>query len=84
MLLSKERGIADGWEAVDIGSATIRLFEGEIEKAKRCSGMGRSEFLKFLILQTERKPFAEAVARSSAKSIIGGGDSVTGKAVRAS
>src|SRR5258708_39229073 len=25
-------------------------------KQKRCSGMGRSEFLKFLISQTERKP----------------------------
>src|SRR5258707_632798 len=35
LLLSKERGIADGWEAVDIGSAPIRLFEGGIEKTKK-------------------------------------------------
>src|SRR5947209_12568828 len=32
--LSREHGITDGWQAVDIGTATIALFEEEIAKAK--------------------------------------------------
>src|ERR1700692_3906807 len=32
--LSREHGISDGWQAVDIGHATIALFEEEIAKAK--------------------------------------------------
>ena len=76
-LLSKERGIADGWEAVDIGSATIRLFEGEIEKAKTVLWNGPVGVFEIPDFANGTKALAEAVARSSAKSIIGGGDSVT-------
>src|SRR5438128_7516354 len=32
--LSREHGITDGWQAVDIGNATIALLEEEIAKAK--------------------------------------------------
>src|SRR5204863_8724765 len=32
--LSREHGISDCWQAVDIGNATIALFEEEIAKAK--------------------------------------------------
>src|SRR3954469_544947 len=32
--LSKESGVTEGWQAVDIGTATIALFEDEIAKAK--------------------------------------------------
>ena len=77
LLLSKERGIADGWEAVDIGSATIRLFEGEIEKAKTVLWNGPVGVFEIPDFANGTKALAEAVARSSAKSIIGGGDSVT-------
>jgi 3-phosphoglycerate kinase len=76
-LLSKERGIADAWEAVDIGSATIRLFEGEIEKAKTVLWNGPVGVFEIPDFANGTKALAEAVARSSAKSIIGGGDSVT-------
>jgi 3-phosphoglycerate kinase len=76
-LLSKERGITDGWEAVDIGSATIRLFEGEIEKAKTVLWNGPVGVFEIPDFANGTKALAEAVARSSAKSIIGGGDSVT-------
>jgi phosphoglycerate kinase len=76
-LLSKERGITDGWEAVDIGSETIRLYEREIEKAKTVLWNGPVGVFEIPDFANGTKALAEAVARSSAKSIIGGGDSVT-------
>jgi 3-phosphoglycerate kinase len=76
-LLSKERGITDGWEAVDIGSETIRLYEREIEKAKTVLWNGPVGVFEISDFANGTKALAEAVARSSAKSIIGGGDSVT-------
>src|SRR5258708_5435412 len=33
-ILTKENGITEGWEAVDIGPETIRLYRAEIAKAK--------------------------------------------------
>jgi len=77
LLLSKERGITDGWEAVDIGSETIRLYETEIEKAKTVLWNGPVGVFEIPDFANGTKALAEAVARSSAKSIIGGGDSVT-------
>src|SRR4029077_5556021 len=76
-LLSKERGITDGWEAVDIGSETIRLYETEIGKAKTVLWNGPVGVFEIPDFANGTKALAEAVARSSAKSIIGGGDSVT-------
>jgi 3-phosphoglycerate kinase len=76
-LLSKERGITDGWEAVDIGSETIRLYEREIEKAKTVLWNGPVGVFEIPDFANGTKALAEAVARSSAESIIGGGDSVT-------
>jgi phosphoglycerate kinase len=76
-LLSKERGITDGWEAVDIGSETIRLYETEIEKAKTVLWNGPVGVFEIPDFANGTKALAEALARSSAKSIIGGGDSVT-------
>lgn len=76
-LLSKERGITEGWEAVDIGSETIRLYETEIEKAKTVLWNGPVGVFEIPDFANGTKALAEALARSSAKSIIGGGDSVT-------
>jgi 3-phosphoglycerate kinase len=76
-LLSKERGITEGWEAVDIGSETIRLYETEIGKAKTVLWNGPVGVFEIPDFANGTKALAEALARSSAKSIIGGGDSVT-------
>ena len=76
-LLSKERGITDDWEAVDIGSETIRLYETEIGKAKTVLWNGPVGVFEIPDFATGTRALAEALARSSAKSIIGGGDSVT-------
>jgi phosphoglycerate kinase len=76
-VLSKERGITDGWEAVDIGSETIRLYETEIGKAKTVLWNGPVGVFEIPDFANGTRALAEAIARSSAKSIIGGGDSVT-------
>ncbi len=76
-LLSKERGITDGWEAVDIGSETIRLYETEIGKAKTVLWNGPVGVFEIPDFANGTRALAEALARSSATSIIGGGDSVT-------
>jgi phosphoglycerate kinase len=76
-LLSKEHGITDGWEAVDIGSETIRLYETEIGKAKTVLWNGPVGVFEIPDFANGTRALAEALARSSAKSIIGGGDSVT-------
>jgi 3-phosphoglycerate kinase len=76
-LLSKDLGITEGWEAVDIGSATVRLYETEIEKAKTVLWNGPVGVFEIPDFANGTRALAEALAGSSAKSIIGGGDSVT-------
>ena len=76
-ILSKQRGISEGWQAVDIGSETIRLYQAEIEKAKTVLWNGPVGVFEIPDFAHGTKELAESLARSSAKSIIGGGDSVT-------
>ena len=76
-ILSKERGISEGWQAVDIGSETIRLYQAEIEKAKTVLWNGPVGVFEIPDFAHGTKELAKSLARSSAKSIIGGGDSVT-------
>jgi 3-phosphoglycerate kinase len=70
-------GITDGWQAVDIGHATISLYEEEIAKAKTILWNGPVGIFEIPAFATGTVRIAEAVARSKATSIIGGGDSVT-------
>lgn len=73
--------IPDGWEGVDIGPESVKLFAEEIAKAKTVIWNGPMGV--FEIKESAKGSFdvAEAVAaNTSAKTIIGGGDSV--KAVK--
>jgi phosphoglycerate kinase len=70
-------GITDGWQAVDIGRATISLFEDEIAKAKTILWNGPVGIFEIPAFATGTIAIAEALARSKATTIIGGGDSVT-------
>ncbi len=73
--------IPDGWEGVDIGPESVKLFAAEIARAKTVIWNGPMGV--FEIKESSKGTFdiAEAVAaNSSAKTIIGGGDSV--KAVK--
>lgn len=70
-------GITDGWQAVDIGHATVALYEDEIAKAKTILWNGPVGVFEIPAFATGTIAIAEALARSKATTIIGGGDSVT-------
>lgn len=70
-------GITDGWQAVDIGRATISLFEDELAKAKTILWNGPVGIFEIPAFALGTIAIAEALARSKATTIIGGGDSVT-------
>jgi len=70
-------GITDGWQAVDIGHATISLYEDEIATAKTILWNGPVGIFEIPAFATGTIAMAEALARSKATTIIGGGDSVT-------
>jgi 3-phosphoglycerate kinase len=76
-LLSKTKGITDGWQAVDIGAETIRRYQAEIEKARTVLWNGPVGVFEIPDFAKGTRALAEALANSSAKSIIGGGDSIT-------
>jgi 3-phosphoglycerate kinase len=76
-VLTKEKGITEGWEAVDIGQETIRLYRAEIAKAKTILWNGPVGVFEIPDFANGTRQLAIALAESGAKTIIGGGDSVT-------
>lgn len=74
---STEKGISDGYEAVDIGTETIKRYEQEIASARTIVWNGPVGIFEIPEFARGTRALAEALARSSAKTIIGGGDSVT-------
>lgn len=75
--LSPQHGISDGWKAVDIGAATIALYEEEIAKAETILWNGPLGIFEIPEFGEGTIAIAEALAQSGATTIIGGGDSVT-------
>ena len=75
--VTQTHGISDGWHAVDIGHATVSLYEDEIAKAKTILWNGPAGVFEIPAFATGTIAIAEALARSKATTIIGGGDSVT-------
>ena len=73
--------IPDGWEGVDIGPESVKLFAEEIAKAKTVIWNGPMGVFEIKDCAKGTFAIAEAIAKNTAcKSIIGGGDSV--KAVK--
>lgn len=75
--LGPEHGISDGWEGGDIGTRTIGLFETEIALAKTILWNGPVGVFEIPEFSRGTRAIAEAIAKSGAESIIGGGDTVT-------
>jgi phosphoglycerate kinase len=75
--LSPQHGITDGWQAVDIGAATIALYQEEIAKAETILWNGPLGVFEIPEFGEGTIAIAEALAQSGATTIIGGGDSVT-------
>lgn len=76
-VVSKEQGITEGWQALDIGRATIALYEAEIAKAKTILWNGPLGVFEIPDFARGTMAIAQAVAKAGSTSIIGGGDSVT-------
>jgi phosphoglycerate kinase len=74
---SRQSGIEDGWQAVDIGPETIALYEREIAKAKTILWNGPVGIFEIADFAKGTVAIAQALAKSDATTIIGGGDSVT-------
>jgi phosphoglycerate kinase len=74
---STERGVQEGYEAVDIGTETIKRYQAEIAQAKTILWNGPVGIFEIPEFAKGTRALAEAVAASSATTIIGGGDSVT-------
>jgi len=75
--VSPQHGISEGWQAVDIGHATIALYEDEIAKAKTILWNGPVGIFEIPDFADGTFAIAEALAKSGGTTIIGGGDSVT-------
>src|SRR5437763_574840 len=75
--LSPQHGISDGWQAVDIGAATVALYQDEIAKAETILWNGPVGVFEIPEFSEGTIAIAEALAQSGATTIIGGGDSVT-------
>jgi phosphoglycerate kinase len=75
--LSPQHGISDGWQAVDIGAATIALYQEEIARAETILWNGPLGVFEIPEFGEGTIAIAEALAQSGATTIIGGGDSVT-------
>jgi len=71
------KGITEGWQAVDIGRETIAQYKAEIGRAKTILWNGPVGIFEIPDFATGTRELAEALAASNAKTIIGGGDSVT-------
>jgi phosphoglycerate kinase len=76
-ILSPAQGITEGWQAVDIGPETISLFKQEISQAKTIVWNGPVGVFEIPDFAVGTREVALALAGSGAKTIIGGGDSVT-------
>jgi len=74
---ASDKGITEGWQAVDIGRVTIAQYKVEIRKAKTILWNGPVGIFEIPDFATGTRELAEALAASNANTIIGGGDSVT-------
>ena len=68
--------IPDGYQGMDIGKKTRKLFADEIKKAKTIVWNGPLGVYEFKKFQKGTKKIAKAVAKSNSVSVVGGGDSV--------
>lgn len=71
----KAGAIPEGWEGLDIGPETRKLFAEEIRNAKTVVWNGPMGVFEFPNFAEGTKAVAKAMAESDATTIVGGGDS---------
>ena len=69
--------IKDGYQAMDIGRKTCKLFAKEIKRAKTIVWNGPMGVFEFKKYQNGTKSVAKAIAKNGGISIVGGGDSAS-------
>merc|ERR1712087_1059347 len=82
-MVTKSTGIPDGWEGMDCGPESIKLFRDKILSSKTVIWNGPAGVFEFDNFGKGTKAVLEAVAETTAagnKGIIGGGDSATAAA----
>lgn len=67
--------VPEGFQGMDIGRKTTKMFVKEIKKAKTIIWNGPLGVYEFKRFQKGTKKIAKAVAKSNAVSVVGGGDS---------
>ena len=75
--ISPINGVNEGWAGVDIGPESIKQYCEEIANAGTVLWNGPVGVFEIPEFANGTKAIGEAVANSKAKSIVGGGDSVT-------
>ncbi|MEI8234128.1 MAG: phosphoglycerate kinase [Verrucomicrobiota bacterium] len=75
--ISKLNAVSEGWAGVDIGPETIKQYQAEIASAGTVLWNGPVGVFEIAEFANGTKAVGQAVADSKAKSIVGGGDSVT-------
>merc|ERR1719487_2904693 len=81
--VTQEEGIPEGWEGMDCGPKSIKLFEQKIKKAKTVVWNGPAGVFEFPNFSKGTNGILNAVAKlhaSGGRGIIGGGDSATAAA----
>merc|ERR1719310_269649 len=82
-LVTEKEGIPDGWEGMDCGPESMKLFREKILASKTVIWNGPAGVFEFDTFSKGTKAVLEAVAETTAKGnkgIIGGGDSATAAA----
>ena len=72
-----EKGIRDGWMALDIGPESAKLFAAEISKAKTVVWNGPMGCFEMKPFAAGTMAVAQAIASTRCLSVVGGGDSVS-------
>jgi phosphoglycerate kinase len=71
------KGVSEGWLGVDIGAETTKTYIEEIVNAGTILWNGPVGVFEIPAFANGTRAVGEAIANSKAKSIVGGGDSVT-------
>lgn len=76
-----EGNIPEGWQGLDIGAKSIKLFSDEILKAKTVVWNGPMGVFEMPTFAKGTEAIAEALSKAKATTIIGGGDSAAAVAI---
>lgn len=75
-VVETSKGIPDGWQGMNIGPATSKLWKEELQKAKMVFWNGPLGVFEFPNFAKGTRDMAETLANLDAVTIAGGGDSV--------